>query len=91
MDGVAFGVGRRPKACLVGRRYCCITGEWAADDLTAGVVIGSGTVTYKVALVREFISALLFLNSIVDNCALRAKFSMPTDSAPGTWIGAVVS
>ncbi len=45
---------------LIGRgRYCCITGEWAADDLPARVVVDTDMFPYKVALVHEFISALL--------------------------------
>jgi hypothetical protein len=56
---VGYGVSRRAKAYLAGRRYCCITGEWVADDLAAGVIVGSGMFGYKVALVHEFASAML--------------------------------
>jgi hypothetical protein len=56
---VGYGVGRRAKTYLAGRKYCCITGEWVADDLAAGVIVGSGMLGYKVALAHEFVSALL--------------------------------
>lgn len=56
---VGYGVSRRTKAYRAGRRYCCITGEWVADDLAAGVIVGSGVFGYKVALAHEFVSALL--------------------------------
>jgi len=56
---VGYGVGRRAKSYLARRRYCCITGEWVADDPAAGVIVGAGMFGYKVALAHEFISALL--------------------------------
>jgi hypothetical protein len=57
LTSVDYGVGHRAKAYLAGRRCCWTTGEWAADDPVAGVILRSGIVGYKVALVHEFISA----------------------------------
>jgi hypothetical protein len=56
---VADGIGCRSNLYLADSRYCCITGEWAADDPAAGVIVASGIVGHKVALMHGFISALL--------------------------------
>lgn len=56
---MGYGVSRRAKAFLAGRRYFCITGEWVADALAAGEIVGSGMFGYKVPLVHEFTSAQL--------------------------------